>query len=286
MAAPRARGAASGAFTRASIWSSHTSGNFVPSEEKSLMPLSSNGLWEAESTMPPSAASARVSSAIPGVGSTPTTKQSPPAPSTPAVSADSRRGPERRVSRPITSRTRSTPRSVRSVATSCRPTRQARSGVSGSSLATPRMPSVPNQRVTKGSRSPRVSIVERTPAPGRRSSDPRPAHPLGHAHRVQRLGDVVRPDQGGAVEDGDRRRRQRARQALLRAVAPGDRSDERLARDADTEGAPERDEGPERSEEHTSELQSRPHLVCRLLLEKKKNAGATPRGPAAQAQHR
>src|SRR2546429_6790656 len=28
---------------------------------------------------------------------------------------------------------------------------------------------------------------------------------------------------------------------------------------------------PERSEEHTSELQSRLHLVCRLLLEKKKN---------------
>src|SRR5690554_7255592 len=26
-----------------------------------------------------------------------------------------------------------------------------------------------------------------------------------------------------------------------------------------------------RSEEHTSELQSRPHLVCRLLLEKKNN---------------
>src|SRR3989442_5911037 len=29
--------------------------------------------------------------------------------------------------------------------------------------------------------------------------------------------------------------------------------------------------GP-RSEEHTSELQSRPHLVCRLLLEKKKHS--------------
>src|SRR5690554_7176348 len=28
---------------------------------------------------------------------------------------------------------------------------------------------------------------------------------------------------------------------------------------------------PGRSEEHTSELQSRPHLVCRLLLEKKKH---------------
>src|SRR2546429_7156359 len=31
-----------------------------------------------------------------------------------------------------------------------------------------------------------------------------------------------------------------------------------------------------RSEEHTSELQSRLHLVCRLLLEKKKNQNAKP----------
>src|SRR3989442_5977538 len=31
-----------------------------------------------------------------------------------------------------------------------------------------------------------------------------------------------------------------------------------------------------RSEEHTSELQSRPHLVCRLLLEKKKKHDRTP----------
>src|SRR2546422_2074940 len=31
----------------------------------------------------------------------------------------------------------------------------------------------------------------------------------------------------------------------------------------------------ERSEEHTSELQSRLHLVCRLLLEKKKNQSST-----------
>src|SRR3989442_4742673 len=30
-----------------------------------------------------------------------------------------------------------------------------------------------------------------------------------------------------------------------------------------------------RSEEHTSELQSRPHLVCRLLLERKKNQTRT-----------
>src|SRR2546430_12524087 len=32
--------------------------------------------------------------------------------------------------------------------------------------------------------------------------------------------------------------------------------------------------GRQRSEEHTSELQSQSNLVCRLLLEKKKNANA------------
>src|SRR5438445_8851541 len=34
---------------------------------------------------------------------------------------------------------------------------------------------------------------------------------------------------------------------------------------------PQRDHLAARSEEHTSELQSRQYLVCRLLLEKKKN---------------
>src|ERR1041385_9570387 len=38
-----------------------------------------------------------------------------------------------------------------------------------------------------------------------------------------------------------------------------------------------------RSEEHTSELQSRLHLVCRLLLEKKKNRNK--RGMAIQSLH-
>src|SRR5947208_12100639 len=42
-----------------------------------------------------------------------------------------------------------------------------------------------------------------------------------------------------------------------------------------------------RSEEHTSELQSPDHLVCRLLLEKKKKDGTfnhkrSPGGPAAR----
>src|SRR2546429_4711905 len=36
-------------------------------------------------------------------------------------------------------------------------------------------------------------------------------------------------------------------------------------------GAGEAERAAPRSEEHTSELQSRLHLVCRLLLEKKKN---------------
>src|SRR5690554_7222296 len=39
------------------------------------------------------------------------------------------------------------------------------------------------------------------------------------------------------------------------------------------------DDHPLRSEEHTSELQSRPHLVCRLLLEKKKQAQTHPTPP-------
>src|SRR2546422_5991820 len=41
-------------------------------------------------------------------------------------------------------------------------------------------------------------------------------------------------------------------------------------RGGETEGVEERQNPDERSEEHTSELQSRLHLVCRLLLEKKK----------------
>src|SRR5271157_6525166 len=47
-----------------------------------------------------------------------------------------------------------------------------------------------------------------------------------------------------------------------------------------------------RSEEHTSELQSRPHLVCRLLLEKKKKQQAAQhhdkhkRQPRTQPHHK
>src|SRR3712207_8038045 len=39
----------------------------------------------------------------------------------------------------------------------------------------------------------------------------------------------------------------------------------------ESEGSPLPEPGSKRSEEHTSELQSRQYLVCRLLLEKKNN---------------
>src|SRR5437660_1918708 len=42
----------------------------------------------------------------------------------------------------------------------------------------------------------------------------------------------------------------------------------------------------ERSEEHTSELQSRGHLVCRLLLEKKKNDDRVVATPPFLRQHK
>src|SRR5690348_17912992 len=54
------------------------------------------------------------------------------------------------------------------------------------------------------------------------------------------------------------------------AIAQRTVFDRRLA--AAVDRAREHDEAVERSEEHTSELQSPVHLVCRLLLEKKKRA--------------
>src|SRR2546422_2099470 len=61
-----------------------------------------------------------------------------------------------------------------------------------------------------------------------------------------------------AVHDADFERRSQDR----RRNRPDSK---RLAR-----AGPGNDPEPPRSEEHTSELQSRLHLVCRLLLEKKK----------------
>src|SRR3989442_9499680 len=66
----------------------------------------------------------------------------------------------------------------------------------------------------------------------------------------------------GLDREGDRRA-----QALRRHRRAGERGGDRRV---------------VRSEEHTSELQSRPHLVCRLLLEKK-NEQRRPQNYTAQA---
>src|SRR5690348_17950104 len=81
--------------------------------------------------------------------------------------------------------------------------------------------------------------------PTRRSSD------LGMAHEADERGAIDR-----LGEDGDRERREIGDQIERGAIVV--RRDEDVAM------------GGERSEEHTSELQSPVHLVCRLLLEKKK----------------
>src|SRR3712207_7246894 len=76
------------------------------------------------------------------------------------------------------------------------------------------------------------------------------------------------------------RRRVRAAAVVLLQRAPrllrGDREVPRGAADlgARAAGALRREE-PARSEEHTSELQSRQYLVCRLLLEKKKQSSTS-----------
>src|SRR3712207_6945785 len=68
-----------------------------------------------------------------------------------------------------------------------------------------------------------------------------------------------------AGRDGARRLRVRGR--ALRPRRPGGAAG--LRRHARA-GVPSPADGQGRSEEHTSELQSRQYLVCRLLLEKKK----------------
>src|SRR5689334_24418330 len=62
-----------------------------------------------------------------------------------------------------------------------------------------------------------------------------------------------------------RSRSRRCRRAAGRSVSPAPRG---ILRQAARRSAPPR--ARSRSEEHTSELQSQFHLVCRLLLEKKK----------------
>src|SRR2546422_7679616 len=65
---------------------------------------------------------------------------------------------------------------------------------------------------------------------------------------------------------------------LFRSDGAGRRgADHRLGGGGAVRARPRQPADRARSEEHTSELQSRLHLVCRLLLEKKKTASLTLR---------
>src|SRR3712207_8687320 len=73
-------------------------------------------------------------------------------------------------------------------------------------------------------------------------------------------------------EDGGEHRRHEVQRRYLASEEPGrehQRSDD-PGPDRRGRRARNQDVDPDRSEEHTSELQSRQYLVCRLLLEKKK----------------
>src|SRR5437870_10645520 len=70
----------------------------------------------------------------------------------------------------------------------------------------------------------------------------------------------------------------------LRAGGPGRQLV--LHHGADRRGHVPRVPAPERSEEHTSELQSRGHLVCRLLLEKKNTTNYFLCTPTMSRKHR
>src|SRR3989442_5389849 len=72
------------------------------------------------------------------------------------------------------------------------------------------------------------------------------------------------------IEDTDTERSQEAHTAALIADLRWLGIDWDAGPDREDERGPYRQSQRKRSEEHTSELQSRPHLVCRLLLEKKK----------------
>src|SRR5207253_3351992 len=76
---------------------------------------------------------------------------------------------------------------------------------------------------------------------------------------VHSVGQEVIAAVGCAIDRGERERRALCNRGCKTSAA----SAHVILRDADR-----RDAG-RRSEEHTSELQSRGHLVCRLLLEKK-----------------
>src|SRR5690625_6746155 len=91
-------------------------------------------------------------------------------------------------------------------------------------------------------------------------AEDRSGHEAGDRSWIEKIADAFSPEP-------------RSRRDLLQALRSAADS-EVIDRDAQSimEGALRVGDMQVRSEEHTSELQSRGHLVCRLLLEKKKEA--------------
>ena len=83
---------------------SSSSLNFSPPPENTLMPLSSNGLCDAEMTTPAVKSLDRVRYATPGVGMTPALTTSAPHARAPCASSRSSHTPDSRVSRPMSTR--------------------------------------------------------------------------------------------------------------------------------------------------------------------------------------
>src|SRR6266446_417564 len=115
--------------------------------------------------------------------------------------------------------------------------------------------------------------LHRRRSPGRSpSAQPHPPHAggvlsvPGRRHGLRRLPQVRKPPAGGRVQDPGRP--QQAADPQRRRAPP--RRRRLLVGQPRAGGGPGRaDDGDDRSEEHTSELQSPCNLVCRLLLEKK-----------------
>src|SRR5439155_25356267 len=80
----------------------------------------------------------------------------------------------------------------------------------------------------------------------------------------------VEPLTGDGGVFGRRRQVDGRPKALAELLEGGSALDERLFAEIAVERRAALEKLRKRSEEHTSELQSRGHLVCRLLLEKKK----------------
>src|SRR5437667_7652700 len=78
-----------------------------------------------------------------------------------------------------------------------------------------------------------------------------------------------------ALNDSPRGINQLVISPLCRTLIVGMAGRYHLVKEDDGELRPKKDRYSNRSEEHTSELQSHHDLVCRLLLEKKKNNNTT-----------